>query len=98
MSQLPMDTLVPSVDEERSIIETFTLQVVSPSVGVNGPLSFSQLPTATTIKQLKARIREALPIRPPDENQRLIHRGRLLARETETMAEIFGQDTVCATE
>jgi hypothetical protein len=92
-----MDTAVPSTNEEHSVIEAFTLQVVSPSVGVNGPLSFSQLPTATTIKQLKERIREALSIRPPDENQRLIHRGRLLARETETMAEIFGQDTVCTT-
>ena len=74
--------------------EAFHLQVVSPSSGVNGPLSFPQLPVDTTVKQLKEKIREALPMRPSDDLQRLIHRGRLLARENETMSDIFGQETV----
>ncbi len=82
-------------DGESASSGTFTLQVVSPSVGVTRPLSFPQLPAATTVKQLKDKIRESLPMRPSDDNQRLIHRGRLLAREDETMLEIFGQDTVC---
>jgi hypothetical protein len=30
-----------------------------------------------------------------DEHQRLIYRGRLLGRETDTMLDIFGQETVC---
>jgi DUF2407 ubiquitin-like domain len=79
---------------ETTSSEAFTLRVVSPSVGVPGPLSFPQLSTRTTVKQLKEKIRESLPMRPSDDRQRLIHRGRLLAREDETMSDIFGQDTV----
>jgi hypothetical protein len=82
-------------DSEQTKVEAFHLQVVSPSAGVNGPLSFRQLPVDTTVKQLKEKIREALPMRPSDDLQRLIHRGRLLARENETMSDIFGQETVC---
>jgi hypothetical protein len=82
-------------DGESTSSGTFTLQVVSPSVGVTGPLSFPQLPPGTTVKQLKEKIRESLPMRPSDDHQRLIHRGRLLAKENETMSEIFGQETVC---
>ena len=72
----------------------FTLHVVSPSVGVSGPLNFEGLPATTTVKELKGRIRDVLPSKPQDENQRLIHRGRMLGREAETMLEIFGQETV----
>jgi hypothetical protein len=70
------------------------LQVLSPSAGVNRPLLFPDLPAATTIKQLKERIREALPLRPSDENQRLIHRGRALLRESDSLLDIFGADAV----
>lgn len=89
----------PSMEDgEITSSEPFTLQVVSPSVGVAGPLSFRQLPSGTTVKQLKEKIRESLPMRPADDQQRLIHRGRLLAREDETMLEIFGQETVRKSE
>jgi len=81
-------------DEERSEPLSFTLQIISPSIGVTGPLCFPLLPATATVKQLKAKIRDALPSKPVDESQRLIHRGRMLARETETMLEIFGQETV----
>jgi DUF2407 ubiquitin-like domain len=84
----------PTSDEERSEPLSFTLQIISPSIGVTGPLSFPLLPATTTVKQLKAMIRDALRSKPVDESQRLIHRGRMLARETETMLEIFGQETV----
>ncbi|KAG4444079.1 hypothetical protein IFR05_000432 [Cadophora sp. M221] len=77
---------------------SFTLNVVSPSVGVSGPLNFSKLPATTTVKELKTRIRDVLPSKPQDENQRLIHRGRMLGRETETMLDIFGQETLSNTE
>jgi hypothetical protein len=86
----------PTEDDERSAVAAFNLKVVSPSVGVPGPLSFPQLPIETTVRQLKEKIREALPMRPSDDQQRLIHQGRLLARETETMSNIFGQETVRA--
>lgn len=81
--------------EESASFGTFTLQVLSPSAGVSGPLSFPQLPSGTTVKQLKEKIRESLPMRPADDHQRLIHQGRLLAKEDETMLEIFGQEKVC---
>ncbi len=87
-------TDAPLMGGERVEPLAFTLQVVSPSVGVSRPLSFPQLPATTTIKQLKAKIRDALPSEPRDDCQRLIHRGRMLARETETMLEVFGQEEV----
>lgn len=73
---------------------TVNLQVVSPSVGVNRPLIFPGLAATTTVQQLKHKIRETLPLRPADENQRLIHRGRAIVRETDTLLTIFGADAV----
>lgn len=68
---------------------TMNLQVVSPSVGVTRPILFPDIVTSTTIKELKDRIRESLPLRPSDEQQRLIHRGRALSRDTDTLEDIF---------
>src|ERR1700761_6177902 len=92
----PQDTadMVPTEDDEQPEPLSFTLVVVSPSVGAASRLSFPHTPATTTVKQLKAKIRDSLPSRPPDDGQRLIHRGRMLARETETMLDIFGQETV----
>jgi hypothetical protein len=73
------------------------LQVVSPSVGVTRPLLFPSTPASTTIKQLKEKIREALPLRPVDEHQRLIHRGRALMREDDKLIDIFGAEAVSQT-
>lgn len=76
-------------------VSTFALQIISPSIGVSAPLRFSELPIATTVKELKAKIRDALPTKPIDEHQRLIHRGRMLGNGAETMAIIFGTAAVC---
>jgi hypothetical protein len=84
----------PTRDEEQPEPINFTLVIVSPSVGVTGPLTFPHLPATTSVKELKAKIRDVLPSKPADESQRLIHRGRMLARELETMLEIFGKETV----
>lgn len=81
----------PEAPEELAV----NLQIVSPSVGVNRPLLFPELPAVMTIKQLKERIRQSLPLRPADENQRLIHRGRALLRDSDTLLDIFGADAVC---
>ena len=70
------------------------LQVVSPSVGVNSPLLFPDVPATTTMKQLKEKIRLAISFGPADDKQRLIHRGRALLRDTESLADIFGAETV----
>ena len=73
----------------------FTLQIMSPSHGVPQPLIIQGLPASVTIKQLKERLRNVLEARPSDQSQRLIHRGRLLARDDETMLNVFGEETVC---
>ncbi|KAI0408055.1 hypothetical protein F4802DRAFT_447708 [Xylaria palmicola] len=69
----------------------FTLQILSPSLNVPQPL-FLTIPITTTVQQLKERIRSHVTTKPPDDAQRLIHRGRLLARESETMVELFGEE------
>lgn len=69
------------------------LQIVSPSVGV-GNLRFPELPATTTVQQLKEKIRESLAWRPADDHQRLIHRGRLLARDNDTLQDVFGEESV----
>ncbi|SZF01612.1 unnamed protein product [Blumeria hordei] len=71
---------------------TFCLHIVSPSVGVPQTLEFKNLSVNTRVQELKALIRDAVPSRPSHDLQRLIHRGRMLARESETMLEVFGEE------
>ncbi|KAH8166660.1 hypothetical protein CIB48_g1535 [Xylaria polymorpha] len=75
----------------------FTLQILSPSMNVPQPL-FLTLPVTTTVQQLKERIRGCVGTKPPDDAQRLIHRGRLLARDSETMLELFGEGPLRSTD
>ncbi|KAI1818111.1 hypothetical protein GGS20DRAFT_529787 [Poronia punctata] len=75
-------------------VDKFALQLLSPSVGVPQPLLFSELPVSTTVGQLKERIRETIDRKPPNDAQRLIHRGRLLVRDNETMLELFGEEAL----
>lgn len=90
-----LPTANPTTEQDESPPPvTFTLVVVSPSVGVDRALTFQNLPAVTSVKELKAKIRDVLPSSPPDDHQRLIHRGRLLARDTETMSDVFGISTV----
>ncbi|KUJ21076.1 uncharacterized protein LY89DRAFT_694708 [Mollisia scopiformis] len=81
--------------EEQSESSTFTLQIISPN---SGPLSFSNLPVTTTVKQLKAKIRDELPSKPVDEHQRIIYRGRMLAIENATMTDVFGKEALATRE
>ncbi|KAL7795028.1 hypothetical protein V8C37DRAFT_53391 [Trichoderma ceciliae] len=85
---------VQGADPVSSDQPVINVQVVSPSVGVNRPLLFPGLSAATTIKQLKERIRQNLPLRPSDENQRLIYRGRALLRDTDSLLDVFGADAL----
>lgn len=93
-SVTPAGNDAPTKAEEQPEPLSFTLLVVSPSVGVNSPLTFPNFPASTTVKQLKAKIRDVVPSKPADERQRVIYRGRLLSRDEETMLEIFRLDTV----
>ncbi|XP_044721904.1 Ubiquitin family protein [Hirsutella rhossiliensis] len=95
-----MSTPAPSASQPIEATPTplepllVNLQVVSPSLSVNRPLLFPDLPATTTIKGLKEKIRQTLPLRPADDNQRLIHRGRALLRESDTLLDVFGPDAL----
>ncbi|KAF4964823.1 hypothetical protein FSARC_7285 [Fusarium sarcochroum] len=90
---VPTAASTSAVDEQ-----TVNVQVLSPSVGVNRPLLFPSLAANTTVKQLKDKIRQTLPLRPADEHQRLIHRGRAIVSESDTLLDIFGVDALRTTE
>ncbi|POS79381.1 ubiquitin family protein [Diaporthe helianthi] len=70
---------------------TVNISIISPSLAVNAPLHFNGLAASTTVGQLKEKIRESLDARPANEQQRLIHQGKLLNRETETLLDVFGE-------
>ena len=84
----------PAADGEIKGSLEFTLVVISPSNGVDGPLHFPNTTGTTTVKDVKAKIRDKVPSKPSDDGQRLIHHGRLLSRETDTMLDVFGQEAV----
>ena len=70
------------------------VKVLSQLPEPHGVLQFSSLPASTTVAELKTKIRDAIPSRPLAERQRLIHRGRVAGRETDTLGEIFGKEAV----
>lgn len=83
---------------------TFTLHIISPSVGVNSPIIFNEMSLGTTIKELKNKIRQYLSTTQSsmidaedqleDDAQRLIHRGRMLKQSEDTMLDVFGSGAV----
>ncbi|RKF80012.1 putative ubiquitin family protein [Golovinomyces cichoracearum] len=81
-------------NEDTKKNSTFPLQIVSPSVGIPQLLEFRELSVNLKVKDLKTLIRDSLVCRPSEKLQRLIHRGRMLTRETETMLEIFGEEVL----
>ncbi|KAI2609264.1 hypothetical protein GGR54DRAFT_382576 [Hypoxylon sp. NC1633] len=92
------DPAGPATSQAGADDNTFSLQIISPSIGIPQPLALQDVPIDTTVKQLKERIRDAVSLKPSDQAQRLIHRGRLLARDNETMTEVFGQEALRSTE
>jgi Ubiquitin family len=85
----------PPTESDKDQQPTLNLQVLSPSLQhVNRPLVFLGLPAATTIRQLKDKIRQTLPLRPSPETQRLIYRGHPLQRDQDTLLDVFGAETV----
>ncbi|KAK7714972.1 hypothetical protein SLS63_011489 [Diaporthe eres] len=84
----PSSSNAPSPGENPP---TVNISIISPSLAVNAPLNFTGLPASTTVGQLKEKIRESLDAKPANEQQRLIHQGKLLNRESETLLEVFGE-------
>ncbi|KAL9020115.1 MAG: hypothetical protein Q9185_002645 [Variospora sp. 1 TL-2023] len=74
---------------------TIVLNVLSPSTEeVPNKLTFTEIPISTTIRALKERIRDAVPARPFLARQRLIYQGKVLASDTVSLEDVFGQETV----
>ncbi|KAK5142980.1 hypothetical protein LTR04_002048 [Oleoguttula sp. CCFEE 6159] len=74
--------------------QTVELKITGPSPELEGGISFAALPTTTTVGELKSKIREAMTSAPAVERQRLIHRGKLLASNTATLADVLGPDAL----
>ena len=74
---------------------TIDLKLLSPSSDVPASgLFFENLPTTTTLGDLRAKITAALPSHPPPARQRLIYFGRVLQRDDDTLAGVFGENNV----
>lgn len=78
-------------DEELSL----NLRILSPSTEVEGGVVFPDISGATTVHDLRVRIREAFSSKPSPERMRLIYRGRVVANEDATLVNVFGADNVC---
>ena len=75
---------------------TIDLKLLSPSPDVPpSGLFFEDIPTSTTLGELRNRITAALSSRPPPARQRLIYFGRVLQRDDDTLAGVFGENNVC---
>lgn len=77
-------------DSEQKI----NLNVLSPSFGIPNKISFQDIPTSTTIGELKKRIYDVVPSKPSPQWQRLIYRGRALIQDSLTLKDIFTQNMV----
>lgn len=71
--------------------QTILLHVLSPSVD---KLTFPDVPVSTTVGELKTKICDAVPTRPPPNRQRLIYGGKALVQETATLRDVFSQEKV----
>ncbi|KAI1496766.1 hypothetical protein F5X99DRAFT_57829 [Biscogniauxia marginata] len=98
MASGPSKSIAAEAASESNESNVYTLQIISPSVGVPQPLALRSVPATTTVQQLKEKIRNAIDAKPTDQAQRLIHRGRLLSRDSETMLELFGEEALRSTE
>lgn len=70
------------------------LNVISPSVEAPQKLTYPDIPTSTTIIELKRRIQNDVETRPSPERQRIIYRGRALVQEDKTLEDVFGHEAV----
>jgi len=68
------------------------LKIVSPSI--SQPISIPEIAAASTVGQVKDKIRTQLPARYSGSTLRLICRGRMLNRDDETLLSVFGEDLV----
>lgn len=96
MASEASSSTAPSAPEATSEHLSVNLQVLSPSTAATSsrPLVFPGLAATTTVRQLKEKIRQALPLKPTDAQQRLIYRGRPLAQDGDTLLTVLGEEVV----
>ncbi|KAI5198783.1 hypothetical protein E4T39_06605 [Aureobasidium subglaciale] len=76
---------------------TLSLRILSPSAGLGDSLDMANVALDTTIGMLKQLLMERLPSNPTPDRMRLIHFGRLLANDNETLGQLFGEAAVTQT-
>ena len=82
---------VEASDSSRLI----NVKVLSQLPEPDGLIHFENLPVTTTVGELKVKVRDHAASKPAVEDQRFIYRGRLMARENDTLMDVFGRDAVC---
>ncbi|OAG01907.1 uncharacterized protein CC84DRAFT_1151972 [Paraphaeosphaeria sporulosa] len=70
------------------------LKILSPSAEVEGGVQLTDIPAATTIRELRQRIHDAAPSRPATDRMRLIYRGRVVANDSDSLLTVFGADNI----
>ena len=76
--------------------QTTLLHVVSPSPEVPERLKIPVVLNSTTIGDLKAKIRDAVPSKPAPERQRLIYRAKPLLQDELTLSAVFKEEAARA--
>ncbi|KAG9514876.1 hypothetical protein KCU93_g9661, partial [Aureobasidium melanogenum] len=76
---------------------TLSLRILSPAVELGQGLDMADVPIDTTIGALKSKLTDMLPSNPTPDRMRLIHYGRLLANDDETLGHLFGEAAMTQT-
>ena len=86
----------PSEPDASAAARSLTLYIKSPAAAIPERLALPNTSLATTVHEVKCKLRDALPIRPAPESQKLLYAGRQLANPDATLAQILGPDFVRA--
>ena len=84
----------PGAQPASSTEDAVDLQILSPSLESPQRFTLNDLPLATKVSEVKARITLAIPSRPDPETQRLIYKGRVLSNNDELLRNIIDQPAV----
>jgi hypothetical protein len=91
---LPIGTFSPPTGQAE-LDALIDLKVLSPSSEAEGDLFFKSIPAVTTVGELKLKIRDEIVTRPAVERMTLIYRGKAMARDKDSMFEVFDRDNLC---
>lgn len=74
--------------------QRFVLHVLSPSADIPNKMTFPDVPFSATVGELKNKICNAVESKPSPDRQRLIYRGKPLARDAALLKDVFTEDVV----